>query len=326
MPARADILRRIDFGAPVAIIRLRSLGDCVLSTPAIRLLKQYRPDLKIGVVVEDRFRAVFEGNPDVDTLIPPRARDLRAFRPVLCLNLHGGTRSARLTLLSGARFRAGFDIFHPGWIYNTPIPTAQEILGENRPVHTAEHAAAAMFHLEVPVTEVPRAIVPAAAGRSPLAPDRPYAVIHAFASAPEKTWPAANFRELAHALRQSFDLEPVFIGSEVDDLAAFSEFLTVRGAALGELAPLMRDASLFIGNDSGPAHVAAAFGVPEVVLFGPSSLDAWAPWRTAAEAIKAEGPIGGITPGRVIDAAARLPINASGTQSATRADVVRGKT
>jgi heptosyltransferase-3 len=53
-----------------------------------------------------------------DRALPPRVSDLRAFRPDLCLNLHGGTRSARLSLLSGARFRAGFDIFRPRWIYN----------------------------------------------------------------------------------------------------------------------------------------------------------------------------------------------------------------
>ena len=75
------------------------------------------------MVVEDRFADVFADNSDIAEVLNPSARALRAFAPDLCLNLHGGTRSARLTLLSGARLRAGFDIFKPGWIYNTPIPT-----------------------------------------------------------------------------------------------------------------------------------------------------------------------------------------------------------
>ena len=50
------------------MIRLRSLGDCVLTTPALALLKKHRPDLKITVVVEPRFAALFEGNPDVDEI------------------------------------------------------------------------------------------------------------------------------------------------------------------------------------------------------------------------------------------------------------------
>jgi ADP-heptose:LPS heptosyltransferase len=308
---RTGILERLGPGDGVAVIRLRSLGDCVLSTPALRLLKAHRPDLRLAVIVEDCFREIFEGNPDIDAVLSPRARDLRAFRPALCLNLHGGTRSARLTLLSGATFRAGFDIFHPGWIYNVPIPTAQEILGVDRSVHTAEHAASAIFYLGVPITEIPRAFVPDAPGRSPLAPASPYAVVHPFAATAEKTWPARNFVELARHLRQSLELEPVFIGAPADDFSTFAEYRTVRGADLAEIARLMREAALFIGNDSGPAHVAAAFGIPEVVLFGPSSLETWYPWRTPAEAIKADGPISSITLPRVAAAIEKLQVRAA---------------
>ena len=50
-------------GARVAIIRLRSLGDCVLTTPAISLLRQSRPDLQVGVVVEEAFAPVFAAGP-----------------------------------------------------------------------------------------------------------------------------------------------------------------------------------------------------------------------------------------------------------------------
>jgi heptosyltransferase III len=309
--APTGILERLGPGAGVAVIRLRSLGDCVLVTPALRLLKAHRPDLRLAVVVEDRFREIFEGNPDIDALLPPRARDLRAFGAALCLNLHGGTRSARLTLLSGATFRAGFDIFHPGWIYNVPVPTAQEILGVERSVHTAEHAASAMFYLGVPVTEIPRAFVAAAPGRSSLAPASPYAVIHPFAATPEKTWPARNFLELAHYIRQSLELEPLFIGAPADDFSVFEEYRTLRGAGLAEIARLMRDAALFAGNDSGPAHIAAAFGIPVVVLFGPSSLETWYPWRTPSEAIKADAAISSIPAERVIAAIENLQVRAA---------------
>jgi heptosyltransferase-3 len=310
LPARTDILERLRPGDGVAVIRLRSLGDCVLSTPALHLLKAYRPDLRLAAVVEDCFREIFEGNPDIDAVLPPRAGEIRGFRSALCLNLHGGTRSARLTLLSGARFRAGFDIFRPGWIYNTPIPTAQEILGVDRAVHTAEHAASAMFYLGVPVTEAPRAFVPSPPGRSPLAPASTYAVIHPFAATAEKTWPVSSFLELARYLRQSLGLEPVFIGAQSDDVSALSAWRTVVGSSLAEIAGLMREAALFIGNDSGPAHVAAAFGVPEVVLFGPSSLETWAPWRTAAEPIKAGGPLASVPVSRVVAAVEKLQIRA----------------
>lgn len=306
MAVQTDTLDRLTAGSRVAVIRLRSLGDCVLSTPAIHLLKQFRPDLEIGIVVEDRFAAVYESNEDVARILAPNVRALRAFAPQLCLNLHGGTRSARLTLLSGARFRAGFDIFGPAWIYNTPIPTAQEVLGVTRRVHTAEHAAAAMFYLGVPIADVPRARMTAAPGRSENAPPGLYAVIHPVAATAEKTWPSQSFIELAHYLEKEMAMRPVFIGGPGEDLSQFGRWRTIAGAPLGEIARLMRDAALFAGNDSGPAHIAAAFGVPVVVIFGPSDDEVWAPWRTDAAVLKSDGPIDSVSAEQAIAAVERL--------------------
>jgi ADP-heptose:LPS heptosyltransferase len=300
VPQQTQTLDRLNPSARVAIIRLRSLGDCILLTPAIHLLKQSRPDLAIAVVAEQRFTQVFEGNPDIAAVLPPSARAIRTFAPELCLNLHGGTRSARLTLLSGARFRAGFENFRPTWIYNTPIPTAQETLGITRRVHTAEHMASAIFYLGAAIAEVPRAKMYAPPGRSPHAPAASYAVVHPFAATAEKTWPAPNFIELARHL----DLEPVFIGGAGDDLSPFETWRTISGASFREVARLLRDATLFIGNDSGPAHIAAAFGIPAVVLFGPSDAEIWAPWRTTARVLKAE-PIEMITADQAMKSAAQ---------------------
>ena len=311
MSTQTDTLDRLDSGSRVAVIRLRSLGDCVLSTPAIHLLKQARPDLGIAVVAEDRYAAVFENHPDVGRVLPPRASAIRDFGPALCLNLHGGTRSARLTLLSGARFRAGFDTFRPGWIYNTPIPTAQEVLGIARRVHTAEHMAAAMFYLGAPITEVPRARIASTPGRSAWAPEVPYAVIHPLAATPGKTWPAACFVELARYIEKALGLQPVFIGGPGEDLAPFAQWPAIAGAPLGEIARLLRDAAFFAGNDSGPAHVAAAFGVPQVVFFGPSDSAVWAPWQTPAGLLKADGPINWISVDQAIRAVELLRVQIS---------------
>ncbi|HUS05202.1 MAG TPA: hypothetical protein VMZ52_02830, partial [Bryobacteraceae bacterium] len=134
----------LDHFAPssrIAIIRLRSLGDCVLTTPALEILKQYRPDLEIGVAVEDRFAPLFAGNPSVDHILQPTVRSMARFRPELCLNLHGGTRSIVLMTASGARLRAGFAHYRASGMYNVRIPTAQQILRVERKVHTAEHLA-----------------------------------------------------------------------------------------------------------------------------------------------------------------------------------------
>jgi len=299
----------LPIGCRVAVVRLRSLGDCVLTTPALDILKRARPDLRIAVVVEDRFRAVFERNPDIETLLAPSWRELRAWSPEFCLNLHGGSSSACLTTLSGAPRRAGFAHYRWQSLYNVRIPRAQQIMGEERTVHTAEHLASAMFYLGVPRVEIPRAklFLDGQAGR-PV--PQPYAVIHPVASQPDKTWHATGFLDAARFLRESLELDPVFIAGPGEDLAAFREYRTVVGAPLGEVKSLLCGASLFLGNDAGPAHMAAAFGLPVVAIFGSSDPAIWHPWRTASVVVKNAAGIHAVTEQQVLDALERMRVHA----------------
>jgi lipopolysaccharide heptosyltransferase III len=282
MPSLLDSLPQ---GARVSAIRLRSLGDCVLTTPALALLKAYRRDLQVQIIVEPRFAGVFEGNPDVDDI----SSDVRIFRGSvnrrradLVLNFHGGTRSMMMTAASGARIRTGFGHHRYSFLYSHKIPRAQEILGIERPVHTAEHLASAMFWLGVPRREIPRAKLAAGSPPNDLGA---YAVLHPFALFPEKVWPAERFVEVARHLRDDNGLKPVFLAGPADDTSAFRQFRVMQNAPLADVKSLMAGAALFIGNDSGPAHVAAAFGIPVVVLFGPSDPVTWAPWRTESQVL-----------------------------------------
>jgi len=298
------VLERLGKGARVAIVRLRSLGDCVLTTPGIQLLKQARPDLEIGVFVEGRFAAVFERNPDISGILPVKYDAIRNWRSELAINFHGGTRSIVLTAASLARFRAGFAHHRGSWLYNVKIPRAQEILGEERTVHTAEHLASAMFYLGVPRSEIPRAILFA----EPRPSERPYAVIHPVAAAAYKTWRPDGFLAVAEYLEKAAALEPVFIGSAEDDLAKFSRYRIIAGAPLGEVKSLIANASMFVGNDSGPAHIAAAFGIPVVVVYGrPEHQLIWAPWKaTAARTLVSPDGISAIRTVDVIEAIAEF--------------------
>ena len=286
------------------------MGDCILTTPAVAVLKQARPDLSIAIAVESRFRSLFQGNPDVDEILSPGWRCMRRWRPDLCLNLHGGGSSAIATALSGARFRAGFGHFRPSQIYNVRIPRAQEILGVARTVHTAEHLASAMFYLGVPRVEIPRAKLFCSKPAPTATPATPYAVVHPVATLPDKTWPAERFLQIAGYLKRSFELNVVFISGPGEDLSPFGDWSTMPGAPLDEIKSLIAGASLFVGNDSGPAHMAAAFGVPVVVIFGPSDPVVWSPWRTQAEVLTGSGSIASVEASQVIDALERLRVRA----------------
>ena len=288
----------------ILIIRLRSIGDIVLLTPALHLLKSWRRDLAISVLVEARFRELLEGNPDVDEILFPgegrivsrlgAALALRRTGFAVCVNLHGGPTSRFLARLSGARIRVGFAHFRSPQQYHVLVPDARLIL--NQPtLHTAEHQACAFFYLGLPRKEIPRSRIfvcdkhkvwweqrRAILG---LAPRQEYAIVHPTALYATKQWAAEKFAQLAVALEQEMRLKPVFScgpgESAVLDAvqnASRSGICRLENIGLGQLAAAVSGARLFIGNDSGPAHIAAALARPVVVVFGSSSSAIWGPW------------------------------------------------
>jgi ADP-heptose:LPS heptosyltransferase len=304
---------KTDSAAPLAgasrilIVRLRSLGDCVLSTPAIHLLKRHRPAVRIAVVVEPQWRAVYEGNPDIAAIIPPTHKAVWDFDPDVVIDFHGGNTAARLTFFSRAKYRCGYEHYKRRAAYNIRIPRVQDITGYSRTVHTAEHMATSTFYLGAKPHEIPRACLFA---DPPTGARAPYAVIHPVAATPEKTWGRDGFLQVAEHLRSQHGLEPVFIAAAGQDLAPFAQWETVIGASLPAIKTLISGATLFVGNDSGPAHIAAAFGVPPVVVFGPSDPVIWGPWRTPGEVIKACGCIDSVSASQVMSAVDKMRVPA----------------
>lgn len=306
----ASLLPALASGARILVVRLRSIGDIVLLTPALHLVKQWRPDLRVSVAVESRFRELLKGNPDVEEVLDPgegagwrkaasrlrAVRELRRRKFSLCLNLHGGPASTLLTRGSGARWKAGFAHFRGRSAYHFLIPDARTVLGKPK-VHTAEHQASAFFHLGLPRREVPRAKLCVQSGwkawwegkRASLgvSPDRPYAILHPTALYATKRWAPENFARLGAYLEGNRGLVPIYScgpgesgGLEAVETASAPRggMRRVEGASLGEFMAALSGSRLFVGNDSGPAHMAVALGRPSVVIFGSSSSEIWGPW------------------------------------------------
>lgn len=112
-------------------------------------------------------------------------------------------------------------------------------------------------------------------------------VIHMGAGYPSKRWAASNFIELARQIQERGLATPVFIGKDEEkellDSATGSfktKFVNLMGRTdLGQLLEVLDRADLFIGNDSGPAHLAALLGKRAVVVFsGTNEFRNWAPW------------------------------------------------
>jgi ADP-heptose:LPS heptosyltransferase len=288
------------------ILRLRSLGDLVLETPVIAAIHAWRPDLCIHVLAEPRFAPVFEGNAAVGRVVSSgtfveTARELRGHRFPVIFNQHGGPRSALLTAASGSPQRVCWKGFQFSFLYNVLVPDAKEFYGAAA-VHAVEHRISQFYWTGLPRGPIPKArvfpqqdaseSVSRILSQSGLEPGAPYAVLQPGARLPAMRWPVERFAEVARWLRTERGIESVVNLSEVDREIAGEAVSTLRGDAvipaplsIRELIALIAGARIFVGNDSGPVHLAAACERPSVVIYGPTNPVQWHPWRTEYRAL-----------------------------------------
>jgi len=296
-----SLLPGLPAGAEILVVRQRSLGDIVLETPAIAALHDWRSDLRIYMLVEAQFAAVLEGNPAISGLIFSRglvetALALRRRRFAAVFNQHGGPRSAVLTAASGSRLRVGWKGFQFSFFYNVPVPDANEFYGIPT-VHTVEHRISQFYWSGLPRGPIPGArvfpqddaiesVASAMADRGILRGCL-YAVLQPGARSETMRWPAAKYADIARWLRETHGIFSVVnlgerdeevgreVRTEMRDCTVIPEHLNLR-----ELIALIAGACLFVGNDSGPAHVAAAEGKSSDVIYGSTNPAQWRPWRS----------------------------------------------
>ena len=115
--------------------------------------------------------------------------------------------------------------------------------------------------------------------------------LHPGAGSRSKRWPAENFRQLAAGILKSGSQPLVIEGPAEPDVFPGSSpsILLARDLSLETLAAVLSMCTAFVGNDSGIAHLAAALGVPTLVLFGPTSPEQWAPLGRHVRILKGHG-------------------------------------
>jgi ADP-heptose:LPS heptosyltransferase len=306
----ASLLPNLPQGSRILILRLRSLGDTVLLTPALAALHAWRPDLRLSVLLEPAFAPVLEGNPAVTETLVLRGSVaavamLRRRKFQAAYNQHSGPRSAILTGLCGAPARVSWAGRQFSFFYNVAVPGYEVFFGR-ADGHTVEHATTPFYWTGLPRGPIPPAAVypqpdAVAAIEKKLAehgipPDKPYAVLRPGASAAKKRWPVEQFASLARWLREEKGFAVVTnLGPGDGDVAEETRRALAPEAALldsldlRELTALLARAELFVGNDSGPTHIAAALARPTIVIFGASNPVHWAPWQAPHRLLQQEG-------------------------------------
>jgi lipopolysaccharide heptosyltransferase II len=300
----------------VLVVRLRSIGDTVLSIPSLVALRRFLPDARIDLLLEDWVAPLIAGLTEVDRVVTVEreslrsrlsvARELRAARYDVAYNLHGGSTAALLMRASGARQRVGYADYRYAWLHNHRAPPSSALWQTER-THSAEQQLALLGWTGVPVSDRPRArlvVDPRADARiaerladAGIDHAQPFALFHPAAAFDSKTWDAANFARVAEHLDARGIQSVAVVGKNETEIArafqtqARALVATFADLSLPEVTALAARALIFVGNDSGIAHIASAVSTPSVVVFGSSNVAHWRPWTDApSEIVREEMP------------------------------------
>ncbi|HYP15416.1 MAG TPA: glycosyltransferase family 9 protein [Bryobacteraceae bacterium] len=228
------------------IIRPGAIGDCILSLPAMEHLRAGYTEVWVSsanvplIRFADRVRAISSTGLDVvgfDGLSEPGLRQLESFDSIV--SWYGAARP---------EFRQA--VAHLPIEFHSALPP-------DATLHATDFYCG---QVGIPAGAIPEIRC--------LRRDTGFVILHPFSSSPRKNWPTDKFRELAGVLK----LPVQFCAGPEESFEG-----AVRLADLYQLAEWIATARIYIGNDSGITHLAAAVGVPVVALFRATNPIVWAP-------------------------------------------------
>ena len=291
----------------ILIIRLRRIGDVVMTTPAVAELRRAFPRAIITYLIEEPFRRLVEGHPDIDRVIAvPERQKAREFVALMrrirkeafdtVLDFHGGPRAWFITLFSGAIRKIGYQVKYKSFIYDLKVPRDRP----QGPIHSVENHLNLVRGLGVEAGQAPSLKLSKPKEEEVRRIDRIWeenhlsgskvVAVHISAGNKFRDWGAENWAALVGELGGLDGVKVLLVGGEADqdqekEIRARTggrPLALVGRLNLAELGEVLARASLFVGPDSGPMHIAAAVGAPIVALFGPTLPAHFAPWRAKA--------------------------------------------
>ncbi|HEY0603670.1 MAG TPA: glycosyltransferase family 9 protein [Herpetosiphonaceae bacterium] len=299
----------------VLVIKPDHLGDVLLLTPALRLLRQQRPELEIALLIGPWSKVAVAHNPDIDTLLlcefPGFTRAskpgfLQPYRLLLktALLLRAGRYDAALiarddhwwgallAALAGIPQRIGFAVAETAPFLTTALPHSfdEHVTHQNLELVEALTGQPDTTQplMVAPIGEQDRAWAADWLARHEIIDQTTLVAIHPGSGGEAKLWLASRWAEIANALHEQRVTVVLTGGPDEHELVASivqamrHQPLTMVGeATLGQLAALYARCALVLGVDSGPLHLAVSTGVPTLALFGPGDDKRFGPWGDA---------------------------------------------
>lgn len=289
---RKDIIKNM------LVISMQGMGDLLLFTPAFSCLRKNYPDAKISVLIMDKAKDIVKGNPDIDEIIEydysERRNLFKTIRFMLLLRKKrfdvsicaypSGLRSALVGYFSGAKIRIGQKLS-----FTRKLPF---LFTNNVPVTEIKHAVEMNLDLlgaiGLDIARCPRKLFTPVSGDDAEFAKEFFAnngvkekelVIAVHPGVSEggihRSWSKANFAELIDDLLNKYNAKVILIGGPADKSALEEIYaatgrkpIILKGVPINRMAAILKISTLFIGNNSGPMHIAASVGTPTVAMFG----------------------------------------------------------
>ncbi len=302
------------------MLRYRFIGDTVLTVPFLRNLRRAEPDAEITWVVSPGTTEVIKGIPYVDELlvwdpVTIHADSSGGHRTLgqkmeFVKNLRGRSfdkayvlkrsfSSALMGVFAGADKRVGFNTEGRGLLLTRRVPYRIDC-------HEVENFLEVLRADDIPVEDdqLEYWLDPQELARGDellsdagITSDEQFVLIHPFAAYPPRGWHLEDFASVACQLDRQ-GLRPLILGGgrdkgafeEVRDIFPSSTVSLAGSASLRETMAILKRGTLFVGNDSGIMHLAAAADIPMVALFGPQSPVRFGPWSRKARVVYKKFP------------------------------------
>jgi len=290
----------------ILVVELTRLGDVVVILPLLKALKSHFANAEVYLLIDERYvtlvRALELDVVPLGIRSPISAGGMlsaclaaRKCRPDLACSMSPPKRNAAVALASGARFKVGYlthvDSLAP-YLLTTPVEAfgfresahlsyGMENIGERgRRVIEAMGINPVEYSNEVVFREGIEERTKEMLQAHGVLPERKYVVMHPFSGWRYRNWDLERFNTLAGRIVATLPFDVVFVCDprEVKDLEPSLRQFEGEGAVhfyssndLLHTAVILKNATLFVGNDSGPLHLATALGTSVVGLFGPAS-------------------------------------------------------
>ncbi|HBT77125.1 MAG TPA: glycosyl transferase family 9 [Planctomycetaceae bacterium] len=296
----------------ILIVRFSAIGDVTHGLPVLNALRTRFPRAEIAWLVEDKTASLLYGHPSLDRLIITKKRwmksfeeirllrkRLHAFAPDVTIDLQGLFKSSFAAWISGAKHRIGFAGADgregSRWFNNIRVaPTENHVIERNLQLLEPFGIDGCSIDFELPECDADRRT--ATRIHKELGFDTDFVIINVGAGWTSKLWREDRYAAVTRYLKEQWNLPSlvVWAGDAEKNMAgevvrrSDGHAVLAPQTSLCELASLSRMATLFIGSDTGPLHIAVAVGTPCIGLYGPMPAKRNGPYGHRHRAIQIE--------------------------------------